>query len=187
MHLFVFFLKNKTCAHLSCNCVSDVPIRQYYHIFSWGFPAIPVIILAALQFYGRTPSGFACYINEPSGVAVLVSFFVPGLLIVSANTVLFVFVAREIRETLKGAREIRGGGAERKDTKRQLRVYASIVFSIGMAWLFGFISVLFPSNGGTLVPFQIFDILFNVLVPLQVQSAVVVVVVVAAAFVVILK
>jgi hypothetical protein len=100
-------------------------------------------------------------------VAVLVAFFVPGLLIVSANFVLFVFVAREIRETLKGAAEIRGGSSEKKDTKRQLRVYASIVFSIGLAWLFGFISRLFPASGGTLIPFQIFDILFNVIVPLQ--------------------
>jgi len=141
--------------------------EKWYHLFSWGFPAIPMIILASLQYYGRVPGAFECYISAPTQTAILVSFFVPGLLIVSANSVLFVFVAREIRETLKGAAEIRGGGPEKKDTKRQIRVYMSIVFSIGLAWLFGFISVLFPPSDGTLIPYQIFDTLFNVFVPMQ--------------------
>ncbi len=78
-------------------------------------------------------------------------------------------VCRAISSSLnfQGAAEIRGGGPEKKDTKRQIRVYMSIVFSIGLAWLFGFISVLFPASGGTLVPYQIFDTLFNVFVPMQ--------------------
>jgi hypothetical protein len=140
--------------------------EKWYHIASWGFPAIPVIILAGLQMYGKTPNAFQCYINEGSGLAVLLSFFVPGLLIVAANAVLFVFVAREIRETLKGAAEIRGAG-EKKDIKRQLRVYMSIVFSIGLAWAFGFIAAILALIGTTPVPGQIFNILFNIFVPMQ--------------------
>jgi len=151
--------------------------EKYYHIASWGFPALLVILLVAIGegtaaagmspgvMYGRVANAHVCYITN--SVAVLVAFFVPGLFIVAANTVLFVFVASEIRETLRGAAEIRGQG-EKKDLKRQLRVYVSIVFSIGLAWMFGFIAALVSLPGvTTLVPFYIFDVLFNVFVPLQ--------------------
>jgi hypothetical protein len=138
--------------------------EKWYHIASWGFPLILVAIVGGLQLYGRVPGTYTCYITDST--ARLLAFFVPGLLIVAANTVLFVFVAREIRETLKGAAEIRGAG-EKKDLKRQLRVYISIVFSIGLAWLFGFISSLLFLIETTKIPGQIFDVLFNVFVPLQ--------------------
>ena len=156
--------------------------EKWYHIASWGFPLLVVVLLIAIgegtksnqnpgPLYGAIRSTFqgaevgaVCYINNTT--AVLLAFFVPGLLIVAANSVLFVFVAREIRETLRGAAEIRGAG-EKKDLKRQLRVYVSIVFSIGLAWLFGFISSLLFLIDSTDVPGQIFDVLFNVFVPLQ--------------------
>ena len=148
--------------------------EKWYHAVSWGFPALLVILLVAIgegteggtpgPMYGRLGGSFICYINNQ--VAVLLAFFVPGLLIVAANCVLFVFVAREIRETLRGAAEIRGAG-EKKDLKRQLRVYVSIVFSIGLAWLFGFVASLLNLITDTKIPFQIFDVLFNVFVPLQ--------------------
>ena len=140
--------------------------EKFYHIASWGFPALMVLILGATEQYGREPGAYVCFMTDPSGVAKLLSFFVPGLLIVSANTVLFIFVAREIRETLRGAAEIRGAG-EKKDLKRQLRVYVSIVMSIGLAWIFGFLSVLLALIESTSIPFQIFDCLFNIFVPLQ--------------------
>merc|ERR1711991_846361 len=144
--------------------------EKYYHIASWGFPLLLVIIMVAVgegtnnPLYGRVPGTYVCYVT--TATARLLGFFVPGLLVVAANTVLFVFVAREIRETLKGAAEIRGAG-EKKDLKRQLRVYVSIVFSIGLAWLFGFISALLALIETTPIPGQIFDVLFNVFVPLQ--------------------
>ncbi len=143
--------------------------EKWYHLASWGFPLLVCFILAMCSIngtlqYGRVPGTYTCYIVNST--ARLIAFFVPGLLVVAANTVLFVFVAREIRETLKGAAEIRGAG-EKKDIKRQLRVYVSIVFSIGLAWLFGFISSLLSLIETTKIPFQIFDVLFNVFVPLQ--------------------
>jgi len=115
--------------------------EKWYHLASWGTPAVLVAIVGGLGHYGRLRGAFFCYINQTN--ATLVAFFVPGLLIVSANSILFVFVAREIRETLKGAADIRGG--DKKDVRRQLRVYISIVFSIGLSWIFGFISLLFAS------------------------------------------
>lgn len=136
--------------------------EKWYHLASWGTPAVLVIIVGSLQHYGRLTTAFFCYIDHPN--AVLIAFFVPGLLIVSANTILFVFVAREIRETLKGAADIRGG--DKKDLRRQLRVYISIVFSIGLSWIFGFLSLLF-SAPETVVVQAIFDILFNIFTPLQ--------------------
>lgn len=138
--------------------------EKWYHIASWCFPAILCIIVGALQLYGRVPNTYSCFIT--SSTARLLAFFVPGLLVVAANMVLFIFVAREIRETLKGAAEIRGAG-EKKDLKRQLRVYISIVFSIGLAWIFGFIQSLLSLIETTQIPAQIFDVLFNVFVPLQ--------------------
>ena len=145
--------------------------EKWYHIASWGIPAVICLILGLCSLvppgtlqYGKLSNAYACFIVNST--ARLVAFFVPGLLVVSANTVLFVFVAREIRETLRGAAEIRGAG-EKKDIKRQLRVYISIVFSIGLAWLFGFISALLFLIESTPIPGQIFDVLFNVFVPLQ--------------------
>lgn len=46
-------------------------------------------------------------------------------------------------------------------------MYISIVFSIGLAWMFGFISSLLSLITETQIPAQIFDVLFNVFVPLQ--------------------
>jgi len=136
--------------------------EKWYHLASWGLPAIGIIIVGALKQYGRLQNNWVCWIKSP--IAVLVSFFIPGLLIVSANTILFFFIAREIRDTLKGAADIRG--QDKKDTKRQFRVYLSIVFSIGLAWIFGFIYMIF-TNAKTQVIASIFDILFNIFVPLQ--------------------
>jgi len=136
--------------------------EKWYHIVSWGVPAIGIIIVGALKQYGRLGVLYECWIK--SGIAVLVAFYIPGLLIVSANAILFFFVAREIRDTLKGAADIRGG--DKKDVKRQFRVYISIIFSIGLSWIFGFIEILFY-NSSTGVICSIFDILFNIFVPLQ--------------------
>lgn len=136
--------------------------EKWYHLASWCTPLIGVIIIGALREYGRLRSRFVCWIKDP--IAALVGFFIPGLLIVSANTILFFFVAREINDTLKGAADIRGG--DKKDTKRQFRVYISIIFSIGLSWIFGFLMMLFIEEE-TRVIAAIFDVLFNIFTPLQ--------------------
>jgi len=138
--------------------------EKWYHLAAWLLPVIPVAIIAGLRQYGRlsNTNDWVCWIKSP--IALLVAFFVPGLLIVSANTILFFFIAREIRDTLKGAADIRGN--DKNDNKRQFRVYISIVFSIGLGWIFGFIEMIFL-NSKTMIVASIFDILFNIFVPLQ--------------------
>jgi len=132
-------------------------LEKWFHVFSWSLPAILVIIVGALKKYGGVNG--ICFISDST--AQLCGFFVPGLVIVSANTILFFFVAREINETLKGAQDIKGG---KKDYRRQFRVYISIVISIGLSWIFGFLYQLFSE-----VPpvASVFEVLFNITTPLQ--------------------
>jgi hypothetical protein len=75
--------------------------EKWYHIASWGIPALIVFILAMCSLtgtlqYGQQAGTYTCFI--PNQTARLIAFFVPGLLVVAANTVLFVFVAREVKK-----------------------------------------------------------------------------------------
>jgi len=132
-------------------------LEKWYHILSWGMPALAVIAVAAANLYGNL-GGAICYITN--GYAVFFAFFVPGLVIISANSVIFFFISREIHETLASAPQI----SEKKEKKREFRVYISILISIGLSWIFGFIMSLFPSNS---IGAIIFDILFSITTPLQ--------------------
>lgn len=74
---------------------------------------------------------FSCYIlPNHDNIPVFISFFLPGLIIVSANGVIFFFIAREIHDTLKSAPV-----ADKKEKSRELKVYISIFVSIGLSWI----------------------------------------------------
>lgn len=71
-------------------------------------------------------------------------------------------MAREIHITLKEAPQSQGD--DKAERRKEFRVYTSIVISIGLFWIFGFIEVLFSTVEGLS---QLFDLLFNLSVPAQ--------------------
>jgi len=133
-------------------------LEKWYHIGCWLIPGIICIIVAAIQAYGRVNSA-VCYINNQW--ARFASFFLPGLIIISANAILFFFIGREIHETLAGAPK-----TDRREKTKEFRVYISIFISIGLTWIFGYLMFLIPSSWCD--PCQeIFLVLFSVFTPLQ--------------------
>eukprot|EP01113_Clastostelium_recurvatum_P029966 TRINITY_DN362_c0_g1_i3.p1 TRINITY_DN362_c0_g1~~TRINITY_DN362_c0_g1_i3.p1 ORF type:complete len:364 (-),score=74.40 TRINITY_DN362_c0_g1_i3:44-1135(-) len=129
-------------------------LEKRYHIFSWGLPGVFVVFLAGFQQYGNR-GGF-CYMAP--GLPVFLAFFLPGLVVVSANCVIFFFIAREIHETLKSAPI-----ADRREKFKEYRVYFSIFASIGVSWIFGFIMTFAQSR----LAYAIFLVLFSIFTPLQ--------------------
>jgi len=130
-------------------------IEKIYHLVSWLIPLVIVCFVAAFESY--TNRGGYCYMLP--GWTMILSFFLPGLVIVSANAVIFFFIAREIHVTLKSAPK-----ADKKEKSKELRVYFSIFVSIGISWIFGFIMTLLDAYP---VPQMISLVLFSVLTPLQ--------------------
>eukprot|EP01132_Coremiostelium_polycephalum_P009732 gene9732-11951_t len=128
--------------------------EKYYHMCAWGLPMIVVVIMAATGKY-RNRGGF-CYMENE--LPVFLGFFVPGLLVVCANAVIFFFIAREIHDTLKNAPR-----SDKKEKSKEFRVYFSIFVSIGLSWIFGFIMTFFDDG----VTDVIFLVLFSITTPLQ--------------------
>jgi len=134
-------------------------LEKWYHIVCWLVPLVICIIVVSTGNYGKIGkgSGQVCYMK--SGLAVFLAFFLPGLIIVSANAVIFFFIAREIHDTLASAPK-----SDKSEKRKEFRVYLSIFISIGLSWIFGFIMVLF-SNGS--VGQVIFMVIFSLTTPLQ--------------------
>lgn len=87
-------------------------------------------------------------------LVVFLCFFLPGLIIVSANFLLFFFVSSEIHGTLSKAPQTEDKSAGSKE----LRVLISIFVTVGLTWFFGFLAAL-TNNIGTLVIYDIFKAL----------------------------
>jgi len=130
-------------------------IEKIYHMVCWLIPLLIVCFVAGFGCY--TNRGGYCYMLP--GWPIFLSFFLPGLVIVSANAVIFFFIAREIHDTLKSAPK-----ADKKEKNKEFRVYFSIFVSIGLSWIFGFISTLL---GDYPIPQMITLVLFSILTPLQ--------------------
>jgi len=130
-------------------------LEKKYHIGCWLAPLVVVIIVAAVRAEGRIGTQ-VCWISN--SVARFVGFFIPGLVIVSANAILFFFIGREIRETLAGAPK-----TDRKEKRKEFRVYISIFISISLTWIFGYLMFLIPVN----IVQTIFLVLFSFSTPLQ--------------------
>lgn len=133
-------------------------LEIYYHIFSWGLPIALCVATGAAQDYGviKDADPDTCYIT--TDLLRFLCFFIPGLIIISANAVLFFFVGREIHETLAGAPK-----ADQRDRKKEFRVYISIYVSIGLSWIFGYLQYLIPEP----VLGTIFFIIFSIMTPAQ--------------------
>jgi len=133
-------------------------LEKWYHLFSWGLPSILIICVGATENYGAVGARSAaqCWITDD--LARFLTFFLPGLIIISSNGILFFFIGREIHETLAGAPK-----SDQRDKKKEFRVYISIYISIGLSWVFGYLMFLVPNE----IVITIFNILFTIFTPLQ--------------------
>jgi len=129
-------------------------LEKFYHVACWGLPIIPCAFTLGFWEYGD--DGGFCYIKN--AIVRFVCFFIPGLIIISSNAVLFIFIGREIHETLAGAPK-----SDQRDKKKEFRVYLSIFASIGLSWIFGYLIFLFPFP----VVSGIFLVLFTITTPMQ--------------------
>lgn len=137
-------------------------LEKYYHVACWGIPAIFVIFTGGFSSYGDL--GGACYITN--AIVRFICFFIPGLIIISCNAILFFFVGREIHETLSSATSHDSNLRDftrLKSLKKEFRVYLSIFVSIGLSWIFGYLMFLLPFPIVT----DIFFILFSIFTPMQ--------------------
>jgi len=128
-------------------------LEKIYHSVCWTAPLVVVVIVAATDNYANR--GGYCYMI--AGLPIFLSFFLPGLIIISANLVIFFFIAREIHDTLKSAPK-----ADKQASSREVRVYFSIFASIGLSWILGFIMSFLEG-----VSRDIFLVLYSVSTPLQ--------------------
>ncbi len=71
-------------------------LEKWYHLVCWIAPMIVCVIVVSTESYGviGSGSGQVCYMK--TGTAVFLAFFLPGLILVSANAVIFFFIAREV-------------------------------------------------------------------------------------------
>ena len=135
-------------------------LEKWYHLLCWGLPSILVIFVGAFGCYGRmgtqTDAHSLCYIT--CEVARFVCFFIPGLIAVSANCILFFFIGREIHETLSGAPK-----SDQRNKRKEFQVYISIFISIGLSWIFGYLMFIIPDDLASII----FLVLFSIFTPLQ--------------------
>ena len=128
--------------------------EKWYHLFAWGVPLACFIGVIAAGDYGDIDNEF-CWIQTEA--ARFAAFFLPGLIILHINVVFFFFVAREIHETLSESK------SEQKKSSAELRVYLSILASVGCSWLFGFLMYVIPDDTAATV----FLFMFTLTTPLQ--------------------
>jgi len=114
-------------------------LEKYYHLIGWGAPCIPVIIVSATGNYGSTSwQNGSCYIQD--NTMIFATFFLPGLILISANAVLFFFVASEIHGTLAKAPD-----SEQREKTKEFRVLMSIFVTVGLSWIFAFLNSILAS------------------------------------------
>jgi len=95
---------------------------------------VAVLIVGGMMSYGQTQAiNGTCYIRNP--ILVFATFFLPGLILTSANAVLFFFVASEIHGTLSKAPD-----SEQREKTKEFRVLMSIFVTVGLSWIFGFLN-----------------------------------------------
>jgi len=128
--------------------------EKFYHLFGWGIPLCFFIGVIAAGDYGVI-SGEFCWIKTES--ARFAAFFIPGLVILHINVIFFFFVAREIHETLAESK------TNQNKTAAELRIYLSILASVGCSWLFGFLMYVIPNDTAATV----FLFIFTFTTPLQ--------------------
>jgi len=134
-------------------------LEKWYHLGAWGCPAVIILVVGLCFEYGSLPGVCGpdvCYITNAN--ATFGAFFVPGIVIITINVILFFLIGREIQETLAGAPK-----TDQRDRKQEFRVYLSIFISIGVSWIFGYIEASIPQKHVQLI----FFIIFSFITPAQ--------------------
>jgi len=109
-------------------------LEKYYHLIGWGTPCIAIIIVGGMGDYGMNSFiNGTCYIQN--NALIFATFFLPGLILISANAVLFFFVASEIHGTLAKAPD-----SEQRERTKEFRVLMSIFVTVGLSWIFAFLN-----------------------------------------------
>ncbi|EFA77602.1 G-protein-coupled receptor family protein [Heterostelium album PN500] len=119
--------------------------EKYYHLISWGIPLIIVVVLASTNNYVQY-DGY-CYMAPD--LPIFYGFFVPGMIILISNCIIFFLVAREISDTLK-----KSPNEYRKNRMREFRVYFSIFATLGVFWIFSFLGIFVDETSTISVIFQ---------------------------------
>jgi len=132
--------------------------EKFYHFFGWGLPCLSVVGVSIAGQYGGIYPSKVCYIKN--SLAVFLGFFLPGLILVSINSVLFFFVASEIHTTLRHA----PNDKESKHKAKEFRVLMSIFVTVGLSWIFGFLTAIVEKIE---ILYEIFLTLFSISAPLQ--------------------
>jgi len=132
-----------------------VKLQKYYHLGSWGLPIILCAFVGGFQIYGKLPGGCApptCYLTDP--YATFGAVFLPGLIIITVNVILFYLIGREIQETLSGAPK-----SDQRNRKQEFRLYLSMFVTLGVSWLFGYMEASIPEKHVQLIFFCVFSFL----------------------------
>jgi len=163
-----FFLSNFFwCANIAFNFYEMIVRRnpetaafeKFYHFFGWGLPCLAVVGVSIAGHYGTQYKDYgSCYIKNP--LSVFLGFFLPAIILVSINAVLFFFVASEIHGTLRHA----PNDKESKHKAKEFRVLMSIFVTVGLSWIFGFITSIFTT---VFIVCHIFLVIFTISAPLQ--------------------
>jgi hypothetical protein len=163
-----FFLSNFFwCGNIAFNFYEMIVRRnpetaafeKFYHFFGWGLPCLAVVGVSIAGHYGSSVVGYGnCYIKE--SISVFLGFFLPGIILVSINAVLFFFVASEIHGTLRHA----PNDKESKHKAKEFRVLMSIFVTVGLSWIFGFVTSIFTN---VFIVCHIFLVIFTISAPLQ--------------------
>jgi len=162
-----FFLSN----FFWCSCIAfnfyemivrrnpeTAAFEKFYHFFGWGLPCLSILGVSIAGQYGTPLYSQVCYIK--SSLAVFLGFFLPGLILVSINAVLFFFVASEIHGTLRHA----PNDKESKHKAKEFRVLMSIFVTVGLSWIFGFLTAIVEEVP---IVYPIFLTIFSISAPLQ--------------------
>mmetsp|Transcript_3723 Transcript_3723/g.10206 ORF Transcript_3723/g.10206 Transcript_3723/m.10206 type:complete len:299 (-) Transcript_3723:54-950(-) len=131
-------------------------LHLLYHGIGWGVPSVLCIAAGASSSYGRAGGG--CFFEKDE--ARFATFFVPGFLIITFNAILFVFLVREVRETMS----LSGGASTIHSRRVEFLSYFVFFSSSSFSWLLGYVLYTLDPNTPEHVAILI---LFTIAVSLQ--------------------
>jgi hypothetical protein len=94
--------------------------EKYYHMVAWGIPMVLLIVVAATGSLGD--AGNWCWITEDHQIERVLCYYVPLMLIMIVNGVIYVLIGRAVSDTL-----------EASTINRRLRLYI-LVFVFIRLW-----------------------------------------------------